>query len=60
MSLVAYAAEDGLVGHQLEEKSLIIQRSYAPVQDNAKARKLEWVCGEAGQGECIGDFRNSI
>ena len=32
MSLVAYVAEDGLVGHQWEERSLVFQRLYAPVQ----------------------------
>ena len=34
--LVAYVAEDGLVGHQWEEKSLVLQRSYA--QGNARAK----------------------
>ena len=42
MSLAAYVAEDGLVGHQWEEKPLILQRFYAPVQGNARARKWEW------------------
>ena len=32
MSLVAYVAEDGLVSHQWEEKTLVLGRSYAPVQ----------------------------
>ena len=56
MSLVAYVAEDGLVGHQWEERPLVLRRSYAPVQGNARARKLVWVGREAGQGEGIGDF----
>ena len=43
MCLVAYVAEDGLVGHQWEERPLVLQRSYAPVQRNARARKQEWV-----------------
>ena len=60
MSLVAYVAEDGLVGHQLEERSLVLQRSYAPVQGNAKARKQEWVGWGAGQVEGIGGFGDSI
>jgi hypothetical protein len=60
MSLVAYVAEDGLVGHQWEERPLVLRRSYAPVQGNARARKQEWVCWGAGWGESIGDFRDSI
>ena len=30
MSLVAYVAEDGLVGHQWEERPLALGRFYAP------------------------------
>ena len=41
MSLVAYIAEDGLVSHQWEERPLVLQRSYAPVQGNARASKRE-------------------
>jgi hypothetical protein len=48
MSLVAYATEEGLVGHQWEETPLILRRFYTPVQGNALARKLEWVGWEAG------------
>jgi hypothetical protein len=40
-----------LVGHQWEERPLVLQRLYAPVQGNAKARKQEWVGWGAGQGE---------
>jgi hypothetical protein len=57
---VAYVAEDGLVGHQCEEKPLVLCRSYAPVQGNARARKQEWVGWGAGQGEGIGDFGDNI
>ena len=60
MSLVAYAAEDGLVNHQWEERTLVWQRLYAPVQGNARARKQEWVGWGAGWGEGIGDFEDSI
>ena len=60
VSLVAYEAEDGLVGHQWEERPLVLQRLYALVQGNAMARKREWVGWGAGQGESIGDFRDSI
>ena len=54
MYLVAYVAEDGLVGHQWEKRPLVLQRSYAPVQGNAGARKWEWMGWGAGQGEGIG------
>ena len=50
VSLVAYVAEDGLVGHQWEERPLVLQRSYAPVQGDARARNREWVCWGAGRG----------
>ena len=56
MAPAAYVAEDGLVGHQWEERPLVLQTLYAPVQGNARARKQEWVGWGAGQGEGIGDF----
>jgi hypothetical protein len=60
VSLAAYVAEDGLVGHYWEERPLVLQRSNVPVQGNARARKWEWVGKGAGWGEGIGDFRDSI
>jgi hypothetical protein len=60
MSPVAYVAEAGLVGHQWEERFLVLRRSYAPVQGNARARKQEWVGWGAGQGEGIGGLGDSI
>jgi hypothetical protein len=60
MSLVAYVAEDGLGGHHWEESPLVLQTLYASIQGNARARKQEWVGWRAGQGEGIGDFRDSI
>jgi hypothetical protein len=56
MYLVAYVTEDGLVSHQWEERPLVLQRSYAPVQGNAKARKQEWVGWGAGWGRVYGTF----
>ena len=41
LSLVSYVAEDGLVSHQWEERPLLLQRLYAPVQGNARASKQE-------------------
>jgi hypothetical protein len=55
LSLVAYVAENGLVGHQWEEEPLVLWRLYAQVQGNAKAR-IRWV-GGAEQGEGIRDFQ---
>jgi hypothetical protein len=46
MFLVAYVAEDSLIGHHCEKRPLVLQRLYVPVQGNVRARKLEWVgCG---------------
>jgi hypothetical protein len=58
VSLVAYGAEDGLVGHQWEERPMVLRRLYAPVHGNARTRKQEGVGWEAGQGgrEGIEDF----
>jgi hypothetical protein len=41
VSLAAYVAEDGLVGHHWEERPLVLKRLYAPVQGNARTRKQE-------------------
>jgi hypothetical protein len=41
VSLAAY-------GHQREERPLVLQRLYAPVQGNARDRKQEWVGWGAG------------
>ena len=60
MSLAAYVAEDGLVGHHWEERPLVFQRLYAPVQENARARKLEWVGWGAGWWDGIGGFGDNI
>ena len=61
MSLAAYVAEDGLVGHHWEERPLVLQTLYAPVQGNARARKQEWV-GWGAVCVCggIGDFGDNI
>jgi hypothetical protein len=44
----------------MKERPLVLQRPYAPVQGNSRARKQEWVDWGAGLGESIGDFRDSI
>jgi hypothetical protein len=48
MSLAAYVADDGLV--------LVLQTLYAPVQENAKARKQEWVGRGAGRRGGYGEL----
>jgi hypothetical protein len=60
VSLVAYVAEDGLVGPQWEERALVLRRSYSPVQGNARAREQGLVGWGAGQGRDIGGFGDSI
>ena len=60
MSLTAYVAEDDLVGHQWKERPLGIANLYALVQGNARTKKWEWVGRGAGQGEGIGNFRDSF
>ena len=52
MAPAAYVAEDGLVGNHWEERPLILQRLYAPVQGNARAKKGEWV----GRGVGVGGY----
>jgi hypothetical protein len=32
MAPAAYVAEDGLIGHQWEERTLVLRRLYAPVK----------------------------
>jgi hypothetical protein len=39
MAPTAYVAEDGLVGHQWEERPLVLWRLNAPVKRNARARR---------------------
>ena len=51
MATAPYLAEDGLIGHQWEERPLVLWRLNAPVQGNARAVRQEWVGG--GLGKCI-------
>jgi hypothetical protein len=39
----SYVSEDGLVGHQCEERPLILWRLNAPVYRNARLGRKEWV-----------------
>jgi hypothetical protein len=38
----------------------VLQTLYAPVQQNARAKKWEWLGRGAGRREGIGNFRDSI
>jgi hypothetical protein len=60
MSQAAYVAEDGLISHHWEERPLVLQRLYAPIQRNIRARKQEWVDWSAGWGEGIREFWDII
>ena len=53
MALATYVADDGLVGHQWEERPLVMCKFYARVKGNTWARKPERVSWLAG-GEAIG------
>ena len=50
VSLAAYVAEDVLIGHHWEERPLILQRLYAPIQGNTRARKQSGWVGQQGRG----------
>ena len=50
VALAAYVAEDDLVGHQWEERPLVLWRFYAQLLGIAWARKQEWVGWGAGEG----------
>jgi hypothetical protein len=39
VSLVAYVEDVGLVGHQWEERPLILEKLYGPIEGNARAWK---------------------
>ena len=61
MSLVAYVSEDGLVGHQWEERPLVLRRLYALVQNmSGPGREQEWVGLVAVSWEGIGGFVDSM
>ena len=60
MSLAAYVAEDGLVGHHWEGRPLGLANFICPSQGKARVKKWEWVGRGAGLGEGIGNFQDSI
>ena len=54
MSLAAYVAEDGLVGHHWEERPLCLANFTCPSTGNARAKKQEWMGRRAGGGGYMG------
>jgi hypothetical protein len=58
MALAAYVGEDGLIGHQWEERPLILWRFYAPVWGKCQGQEAG-VDGlmSRGRGERIGGFQ---
>jgi hypothetical protein len=55
--LAAYVSEDGLVGHHWKERPLGLANLNASVQENARAKKREWVgrgVGGGGYGGLLG------
>jgi hypothetical protein len=59
LTLAAYVSKDDLVGHHWKESPLDLQTLYAPVQGNARAKKVGMGGYESG-GEVMGDFWESI
>ena len=43
MSLAVYVAEDGLVSHHWEERSLDLENFICPSTGNARAKKWKWL-----------------
>ena len=60
LSLAAYVAEDGLVGHHWEERPLGLANLICPSTGEHQGQEVG-VGGEGSRGgEGIGDFRDSI
>jgi hypothetical protein len=56
VALPIFVAEDGLVGHQWEERPLVLWRLYAPVQWNARPGIGVGGLEGGGQGRELGNF----
>ena len=59
LTLAAYIAKDGLVGHHWKERPIGLANFYAPVQGNTRAKKGEGGGRESGWVD-MGDFWYSI
>jgi hypothetical protein len=60
VSLAAYVAEDGLVGHHWEERPLGIANFICLSTEECQGQEMGVGARGAGCGESIGDFRDSI
>ena len=60
VSLAAYVAEDGPVGHHWEERPLGLTNFICPIWGNARVKKWEWVGRGVGQEKGIENFQDSI
>jgi hypothetical protein len=60
LRVIYWMEHKALIGHHWEERPLLLQRLYAPIQWNCRARKQEWVGRRAGCEEDISDFWDSI
>ena len=60
MSLAAYVAKDGLVGHHWEERPLGLANFICPRTGECQGQKQEWIGRGARQRDSIGNFQNSI
>jgi hypothetical protein len=55
LSLVAYVAEDGLVGYHCKERPIGLANFICPSTGNARAKRWEWV-GRGVKGRVWGTF----
>jgi hypothetical protein len=60
MSLPAYVAEDGLVGHHWEERPLGLANFICPSTGEHQGQEVGVMGRGTGQGEGIGNFWDSI
>jgi hypothetical protein len=60
ISLAAYVAEDGLLGHHWEERPLGIANFICPSTGECQGQEVGWVGREAGPGGGYRNFRDSI
>ena len=60
MSLSAYLAEDGIIGHQWDERPLGFANFICPSTGEHHGQEVGWVDRGAGLGEGIGDFQDRV
>jgi hypothetical protein len=60
MSLAAYVAEDGLIGHHWKERPVGLANFICPSTAERQGQEVGVGGRGAGRGEGIGNFQNSI